>query len=111
ASLFKKPAAAAAHTQEENDMFKIKAKKGGWHYVPAINAALNGSFANVGEAVAALKGKVTASNLEAVLEGKAECDEETLAALGAEFGIDVKAEPETQVPASANAKGVDAVAL
>lgn len=89
ASLFKQPAAAAAQTQEENDMIKIKAMKGGWHFVPAINAALNGSFAKIEDAVAALKTKIPAANLQSILEGTAECDNDTLKALGAEFGIDV----------------------
>lgn len=107
ASLFKQPAAAAAQTQEENEMIKIKAKKGGWHFVPAINAALNGSYAKIEDAVAALKTKITVANLQSILDGTAECDHETLKALGAEFGIDVDvqaADPEQQQQAL-NANG------
>lgn len=117
ASLFKTTAAAAAQTQEEEDMIKIKAKKGGWHFVPAINAALNGSYAKIEEAVAALKDKVTVTNLASILDGTAECDHETLAAIGAEFGIDVKIDeqaavvvPPAATSATAQAAATEAVA-
>lgn len=100
ASLFKKPAAAAAQTQEENDMFKIKAKKGGWHYVPAINAALNGTFAKVEDAVTALGSSIAVANLADVLAGKAECDDETLKALAAHFGIEPPTPGQQQQPAA-----------
>jgi ATP-dependent Clp endopeptidase proteolytic subunit ClpP len=105
ASLFTKPAAAAAQPQEENEMIKIKAKKGGWHFVPAINAALNGSYGKIEEAVAALKDKVTVTNLASILDGTAECDHETLKAIGAEFGIDVKIESAESSVVSSDATG------
>ena len=117
ASLFTKPAAAAAQPQEENEMIKIKAKKGGWHFVPAINAALNGSYGKIEEAVAALKDKVTVTNLASILDGTAECDHETLKVIGAEFGIDVKIEsaespviPSDATGATAQAAATEAVA-
>lgn len=115
ASLFKKPAAAAAQTQEENDMFKIKAKKGGWHYVPAINAALNGTFAKVEDAVTALGSSIAVANRADVLAGKAECDDETLKALAAHFGIEPptpgqQQQPAAQAGAGNNLTPVEAVA-
>lgn len=90
ASLFTKPAAAAANQPEDETMlFKIKAKAGGWHLVPAITAALNGTYATVDAAVAALKDKVGAKNLNDMLTGKAEVDVETLKLIGSAFGVDV----------------------
>jgi ATP-dependent protease ClpP protease subunit len=110
ASLFTKPAAAAAQTQEEIEMIRIKAKKGGWHFVPAINAALNGSYAKIEEAVAALKDKVTVTNLASILDGTAECDNDTLKAIAAEFGIKVDFETEPNPADKDDVQPVDATA-
>ncbi len=97
ASLFTQPAAAAATQPEEDTMFfKIKAKAGGWHFVPAINAALNGTFAKIEDAVAALKGTVTVANLADILAGKAEADDDVLKAIAKHFSIEL---PSVQAPA------------
>lgn len=116
ASLFtavKNPAAPAAINQEEDDMlFKVKAKAGGWHLIPAINAALSGTYAKVEDAVAALASKITIANLKEVLSGEAVADDATLAALASAFGI---TQPAQQNPAAnpiqAAAGATDAVAL
>lgn len=101
ASLFTQPAAAAAtHPEEDIMFFKIKAKAGGWHYVPAINAALNGTFAKIEEAVAALKGTVTAANLADILAGKAEADDDVLKAIAKHFGIELQAAQTPVAPAN-----------
>jgi ATP-dependent protease ClpP protease subunit len=113
ASLFTQPAAAAAtQPEEENMFFKIKAKAGGWHFVPAINAALNGTFAKIEDAVAALKGTVAVANLADILAGKAEADDDVLKAIAKHFAIDLPQAPAAPAgaasPATAQA-GDDAV--
>lgn len=119
ASLFtavKTNAAPAAFNQEENDMlFKVKAKAGGWHLIPAINAALNGTYAKVDDAVAALASKVAVANLKDVLSGEATADDAVLAALAAAFNIVQPTQAAQSTPASqptnATAGATDAVAL
>jgi ATP-dependent protease ClpP protease subunit len=119
ASLFtavKTNAAPAAFNQEENDMlFKVKAKAGGWHLIPAINAALNGTYAKVDDAVAALASKVAVANLKDVLSGEATADDAVLAALAAAFNIVQPAQAAQSTPAAqptnATASATDAVAL
>lgn len=86
-TLFKPTAAAAAPTIEENCMkIKIKAKGGGWHYVPAITAAMEGNFKTVAEVIAAMSAAgVTLT--EAALNGEQELDEKVVGAVAKALGI------------------------
>jgi ATP-dependent Clp endopeptidase proteolytic subunit ClpP len=116
ASLFtvvKPTAAPAAINQEEVDMlFKVKAKAGGWHLIPAINAALNGTYTKIEDAIAALGGKVTIANLKEILAGEAVADDAALNALAAAFGINQTQQTPPATPATpATTNPTDAVAL
>lgn len=107
-TLFNKTAAAAAKPQEDDCMWlKIKAKRGGWHYVPAVSAALTGSFSSVEEAVAELKGALKIDNVEALITGKTECDVETLEAMAAHFGLEPNVA--NNEPATPTVSGAQAV--
>ncbi|WP_039913146.1 head maturation protease, ClpP-related [Cellvibrio mixtus] len=86
-TLFKPTAAAAASTTEENTMkIKIKAKGGGWHFVPAITAALENSYKTPAEIIAALA-KKGIQVTEAALNGESEVDEQTLGAIASALEI------------------------
>ncbi len=87
--LIKTAAAVVSTTEEENEMIKIKAVRGGWHFVPAVSAALNGTFGTVKEAVAELGKTIKATNLAEILEGKAECELSVLEAIAKHFDITV----------------------
>lgn len=95
-------AAAAKPTEEESMKIKIKAKGGGWHLVPAITAALENSYENVAEIVAAMAAKgvvITAQHLS----GAVEFETEALTAVAVAVGI--------QVPAAAPAPVAPAAIL
>lgn len=106
-ALFQPTAAAAANPTEENSMkIKIKAKGGGWHFVPAITAALENSFADVAAVIAALAARgvtVTAQHLS----GEVEIDTDLLKAVAVAIGIDPKGSQQ-QPAANPQASSVDA---
>jgi ATP-dependent protease ClpP protease subunit len=86
-SLFKPNAAAAASTTEENSMkIKIKARGGGWHYVPAITSALENSHKTSAEIIAALA-KKGVQITEAALNGELELDEQAVSAIATALEI------------------------
>lgn len=96
ASLFTKPAsnqpaAAAVTNQEDSTMWvKIKARNGGWVWVPAVSAALTGTFQNAEAALKALA-HLGIKNLDKILSGEAEADELVMGALAKHFGIELQA--------------------
>jgi ATP-dependent protease ClpP protease subunit len=105
--LFKPTAAAAAPTTEETSMkIKIKAKGGGWHYVPAITAAMENTYKNPAEVIAALA-KAGITLAEGALNGEQELDEKTVEAVAVALGIPTASSNSNSTTAH---NGVDAIA-
>lgn len=95
-------AAATKPTEEESMKIKIKAKGGGWHFVPAVTAALENTFENIAAVIAAMAAKgvvITAQHLN----GEVELETESLTAVAVALGI--------QTAASTPAAGAPVAAL